>query len=70
MIYKLIKIYSVIIRYSQLFNTVKYRNKFMGRFFRLITLNYLFFVNLANYCNSSDEIKNKLLHGLVSIFHM
>ena len=36
MIQQLLKIYSFIIRYSQLFNTINKRNKFMGKYFRLI----------------------------------
>jgi hypothetical protein len=64
MICKLIKIYSVIIRYSQLFNTMNNRNKFMGKYFRIITINFQYLLNLANIRGLNYEIKNQLYYWL------
>ena len=64
MIYQLIKIYSVIIRYSLLFNIMKYRNKFMGRYFRLISLNYFFFMHLVECHGFNNEMKNQIISWL------
>ena len=60
MIYQLIKIYSCIIRYSQLFNTVKYRNKYTGKYFKLINITFQFFTSLTDYHGFNCEIKNKI----------
>ena len=64
MVYQLIKIYSFIIRYSQLFNTMNNRNKFMGKYFRIITINFQYLLNLANIRGLNYEIKNQLYYWL------
>ena len=62
MIQQLLKIYSFIIRYSQLFNTINKRNKFMGKYFRLMNLNYHYLLNLANIHGFNYEIKHQLIY--------
>ncbi len=62
--YQLIKIYSFIIRYSQLFNTMKYRNKFMGRYYRIINLNYHYFLNFSNFHGFNYETKDQIKYWL------
>ena len=62
MIYQLIKIYSFIIRYSKLFNTMNIRNKFVVKYFRIINLNYQYLLNLANFHGLNNEIKNQLTY--------
>ena len=62
MISQLIKIYSFIIRYSQLFNTMNNRNKFVAKYFRIINLNYHYILNLANFHSLNNEIKNQLTY--------
>ena len=62
--YQLIKIYSFIIRYSQLFNTMKYRNKFMGRYYRIINLNYHYFLNFSNFHGLTYETKDQIKYWL------
>ena len=61
LIYQLTKIYSVIIRYSRLFNVIKYRNKFTGKYFKLMNISYHFFEGLSNYHNLNSEIKNQII---------
>ena len=62
MIYQLIKIYSFIIRYSQLFNTMNYMNKFIGKYLRLMNLNYHYFLNLANFQGLNSEIISQIIY--------
>lgn len=62
--YQMIKIYSFIIRYSQLFNTMKYRNKFMGRYYRIINLNYHYYLNFSNFHGFNYEIKDQIKYWL------
>ena len=67
MLQKLIKIYSFIIRYSQIFNTMNNRNKFMGKYFRLINVNFQSFLNLANFHGLNYETKN-LIYYWISVY--
>ena len=60
MVYQLIKIYSFIIRYSQIFNTMNNRNKFLEKYFRLINSNFQFFLNLSNCHGINNELPNYL----------
>ena len=62
MIQQLIKIYSFIIRYSQLFNTMNNRNKFMGKYFRLINLNFRYIFHLSDNLCLNNEIKHQLIY--------
>ena len=63
-LYKLLKMYSFIIRYSQIFNTMNNRNKFMGKYFRLINANFQSFLNLANFHGLNYEIKNQIYYWM------
>ena len=58
--YKLLKIYSLIIRYSRLFNSNKYRNIFLSKYFKLQLLNLNFFMKKGIYRGFSLEIRNQI----------
>ena len=58
--YQLLKIYSLLIRFSQLFNSNNYHNIFLSKYFKIQLLNYKFFMIKANNRGFSIEIKNQL----------
>ena len=60
MSYQLIKIYSFIIRYSQIFNIMRYRNKYMGKYYQIMYLNYHQVLNMANFHNYNYETENQI----------
>ena len=58
-VYKLLKIYSLIIRYSQLFNINKYRNIFISKYLKIQLLNYKYYI-WKDIRGFTLEIKNLL----------
>ena len=68
-IYKLSKIYSLLIRYSRFFNINKYLNIFLTKYLKLQLLNYKFFIMKSTNRGFSIEIKNQLEYLLSYCFH-
>ena len=58
-IYKILKIFSLIIRYSQLFNINKYRNIFISKYLKIQLLNYKYYM-WKDIRGFTLEIKNIL----------
>ena len=69
MTYELLRIYSFIIKYSQLFNMMNYRNIFLGRYFELLFFIYNFFVLKGNQRCFSLEVKNQLNYWFSFALH-
>ena len=58
--YKLLKIYSFIIKYCQLFNISNYCNIFLGRYFEIIYFIYNLFIYEGNYRGFTSNTKNQI----------
>ena len=69
MTYELLRIYSFIIKYSQLFNMMNYRNIFLGRYFELLFFIYNFFIMKGNQRCFNIEIKNQLNYWFSFALH-
>ena len=69
MTYELIRIYSFIVKYSQFFNMMNYRNIYLGRYFELLFFIYNFFVRKGNYRMFNLETKNQLAYWFSSALH-
>ncbi len=69
MTYELIRIYSFIIKYSQFFNLMNYRNIFLGRYFEILYFIYNFFVHKGNNRMFNLETKNQLNFWFSSALH-
>jgi len=69
MTYELLRIYSFIIKYSQLFNMMNYRNIFLGRYFELLLFIYNFFILKGNQRCFNIEIKNQLSYWFSFALH-
>ena len=69
MTYELLRIYSFIIKYSQLFNMMNYRNIFLGRYFELLFFIYNFFILKGNQRCFNIEIKNQLSYWFSFVLH-
>ena len=67
--YRLSKIYSFIIKYSQLFNLTNYRNIFIYKYFQILFLNYRFFIIKGMSRGFSGETRNQLKYWLSYCFH-
>ena len=67
--YELAKIYSVIIKYSQLFNLSNYRNIFMDKYLRIQVLNYKFYMIKGTIRGFSAETRNQIKYFLCYCFH-
>ena len=69
MTYELIRIYSFIIKYSQFFNIMNYRNIFLGRYFELLFFIYNFFIQKGNTRMFNLETKNQLSYWFSFALH-
>ena len=69
MTYEIIRIYSFIIKYSQFFNMMNYRNIFLGRYFELLYFIYNFFNQKGNIRMFNLEAKNQLTYWLSFALH-
>ena len=69
MTYELIRIYSFIIKYSQFFNMMNYRNIFLGRYFELLFFIYNFFIRKGNIRMFNLEVKNQLSYWFSFALH-
>ena len=69
MTYELIRIYSFIIKYSQFFNIMNYRNIFLGRYFELLYFIYNFFIQKGNTRMFNLETKNQLSYWFSFAIH-
>ena len=69
MTYELIRIYSFIIKYSQFFNMMNYRNIFLGRYFEILFFIYNFFMYKGNNRMFSQETKNLLNYWFSFALH-
>ena len=69
MTYEIIRIYSFIIKYSQFFNMMNYRNIFMGRYFELLFFIYNFFIHKGNNRMFNLETKNQLNYWFSFALH-
>ena len=69
MTYELLRIYSFIIKYSQLFNMMNYRNIFLGRYFEMLFFIYNFFIMKGNQRCFNLEIKNQLSYWFSFALH-
>jgi len=58
--YKLLKIYSFIIKYSQLFNLSNYCNIFLGRYFEIIYFIYNHFIYEGNFRGFNSNTRNQI----------
>ena len=58
--YNLLKIYSLIIRYSRLFNINKYRNIFLSKYLKIQLLNLNFFMIKGKSRGFTIEIRNQI----------
>ena len=67
--YELAKIYSFIIKYSQIFNLMNYHNIFIGKYFQLQVLNFNFFMIKANVRGFSTETRNQIKYWLCYCIH-
>ena len=67
--YELAKIYSFIIKYSQLFNMTNYRNKYMGKYYQIQLLNYNFFMLKGNIRGFSAETRNQIRYWFTYCLH-
>ena len=69
MTYELIRIYSFIIKYSQFFNMMNYRNIFLGRYLELLYFIYNFFNIKGNTRMFNIETKNQLIYWFSYALH-
>ena len=69
MTYELIRIYSFIIKYSQYFNMMNYRNIFLGHYFQLLYFIYDFFIQKGNNRMFNLETKNQLNYWFSFALH-
>ena len=69
MTYEIIRIYSFIIKYSQFFNLMNYRNIFLGRYFELLFFIYNFFNHKGNNRCFNLETKNQLNYWFSFALH-
>ena len=69
MTYELIRIYSFIIKYSQYFNMMNYRNIFLGHYFQLLYFIYDFFIHKGNNRMFNLETKNQLNYWFSFALH-
>ena len=67
--YQLAKIYSFIIKYSQLFNLSNYRNIFMDKYFQIQHLNYNFYMIKGSARGFSAETINQIKYWLSYCLH-
>ena len=67
--YDLAKIYSFIVKYSQLFNLRNYHNIFIDKYFQLQLLNYKFYMIKGNVRGFSSETRNQMKYWLSYCFH-
>ena len=67
--FHLLKIYSLMIRYSRLFNFNKYRNIFLSKYLKIQLLNFKFFTMKGNYRGLSYEIRNQIKYLFSYCFH-
>ena len=67
--YELAKIYSFIIKYSQLFHMNKYHNIFIDKYFHIQILNYKFFMIKGTVRGFSSETRSQLKFWLSYFFH-
>ena len=67
--YELAKIYSFIIKYSQLFHMNKYHNIFIDKYFQIQILNYKFFMIKGTVRGFSSETRNQLKYWISYFFH-
>ena len=67
--YGLTKMYSFLIKYSQLFNMTNYRNIFIYKYFQILLLNYKFFIIKGMARGFSGETRNQLKYWLSYCFH-
>ena len=67
--YQLAKIYSFIIKYSQLFNLSNYRNIFMDKYFQIQHLNYNFFMLKGTTRGFSSETRNQIRYWFSYCLH-
>ena len=67
--YQLAKIYSFIIKYSQLFNLTNYRNIFIDKYFQIQNLNFNFFMLKGTIRGFSSETTNQIKYWLSYCLH-
>ena len=67
--YQLAKIYSFIIKYSQLFNLTNYRNIFIDKYFQIQHLNYNFFMLKGSTRGFSSETRNQIRYWFSYSLH-
>ena len=67
--YQLAKIYSFIIKYSQLFHMTNYRNIFMDKYFQILQLNYNFYMIKGTARGFSIETRNQIKYWFSYCFH-
>jgi pentatricopeptide repeat protein len=67
--YQLAKIYSFIIKYSQLFNLTNYRNIFIDKYFQIQHLNYNFFMLKGTTRGFSSETRNQIRYWFSYCLH-
>lgn len=67
--YQLARVYSFIIKYSQLFNMTNYRNIFMDKYFQIQNLNYNFFMLKGTTRGFSSETRNQIKYWMSYSLH-
>ena len=67
--YQLAKIYSFIIKYSQLFNLTNYRNIFLDKYFQIQHLNYNFYMLKGTTRGFSSETRNQIRYWFSYCLH-
>ena len=67
--YQLSRIYSFIIKYSQLFNMTNYRNIFMDKYFQIQNLNFNFFMLKGTARGFSSETRNQIKYWMSYSLH-
>ena len=67
--YQLAKIYSFLIKYSQLFNMTNYRNIFIDKYYQILHLNYNFYMIKGNARGFSTETRNQIKYWFSYCLH-
>ena len=67
--YQLARVYSFIIKYSQLFNMTNYRNIYMDKYFQIKNLNYNFFMLKGSTRGFSSETRNQIKYWMSYSLH-
>ena len=66
--YQLAKMYSFLIKYSKLFNTINYHNIFIDKYFQIQFLNYKFFIIKGTMRGFNAETRNQIKYWLSYCF--